>query len=211
MKKLICLALCTIALVGCSKADKTSDASSEIINTTESSEVELCILEDHSAEYESMKNFLETGAKYMFYHKVGSDEKINITPYAVEYDEEKYDLTKVMRIDYHIYTYFFKEKSTNNTINFEFCYGDGTNSLEDVWTPGGFYPVTVDFSGNPQTEIRIVGDISKYGIILVTDEKCKLHISCRMEDDLAQQAINDGVSYQDLALDLLNDFTISKA
>lgn len=208
MKKHICLALCTIALVGCSKADNAENTTQ---NTTVATASENADWVDNTVTFNSAESFFEEGAQNLYCLNTETNEHMPITPYAIGFDEDKYEFVQILSSNGNYYSYVLNDIERHKTVNVTFKYYDSYESVSDLQDSDKKHKEIINFNGNPDTEVLIDGSVQSHSAELIAGENCSVSVSRSLSNDDASQAINDGVSYKDLALDLLNDFTISKA
>lgn len=134
-----------------------------------------------------------------------------ITPYTVSFDEDKYEFVQILSNNGNYYSYVLNDIERHKTVNVTFHYYDNYKSVSDLHDSDKKHKEIISFNGNPNTEVLIGGSVQSHNAELVISENCSVSVSRSLSNDDATQAINDGVSYKDLALDLLSDFTISKA
>lgn len=220
MKKIICLLALGAILTGCSsntvsesKSDSESVSKSISEPVTESptvsNDIEL-LAEDCCTDcdwgeqefYDSIEDFLIYAQNNMFYSEVGESTD-PIIPYVPDYDAEKYELYKVIRLENYQYTYIFLNKETEGNLKFSFSYSHGDTVVDAPEKTD-----VIDLSGFTEGDI-LLNDY-EYRLSFYPEKDCKLYISyseCwgRNVDFPAKRK-----ALKETTMQILSDFTFAK-
>ncbi len=214
MKKTLLLLLCMAMLTGCSDSntapdEKASSESSDVTAEDSASPVADCEWEDNSHSYKTEAEFLSEGVAKMGYYNDDTKERQSITPYTVDYDEEKYELIQITAIAEYEYFYILRNKETKDKITVSFFYEDNISTIDDVYGNESTQRVNVAFGGTSDTTALLANSGGDESLILIPGEDCQMTISQNTYSDGTQAVY---AQTEDNALsDLLSDFTISEA
>lgn len=205
MKKLISILLCTLALIGCSKAENTESSTPSTDATTSATTAPIveCDWEVEDEVYESIDDFLASAKETMYYYDVDTDTNIPIEPYVINYDEQKYDLIKVYRVNNNKYDYSFIEKETGRTIKFSFFYYCGYDeeaiNSEVINLRDALVSIYED-------ETTIYND---YSAVIYPESCCKMYFTYYFNDSANTELYASKEPY-DVVSEIASDFSLTK-
>lgn len=214
MKKTILLLLCMAMLTGCSDSNTVSDekASSEASAVkADNSETPAadCEWEDKSHSYKTEAEFLSEGVAKMGYYNDDAKERQSITPYTLDYDENKYELIQITAIAEYEYSYILRNKETKDKITVSFFYEDGVSTVDDVYGNESAQKVNVAFEGTSNTPALLANSGGYERLTLIAGKDCQMTISQNSYSDGTQAVYAE--SENNTLSTLLSDFTITEA
>lgn len=213
MKKTILLLLCMAMLTGCSDSNTVSDekASSEASAVkADNSETPAadCEWEDKSHSYKTEAEFLSEGVAKMGYYNDDTKERQSITPYTLDYDENKYELIQITAIAEYEYFYVLRNKETKDKITVSFFYEDGVSTVDDVYGNESAQRVNVAFGGTSNTPALLANSGGDERLTLIAGKDCQMTISQNLHSDGTQTVYAE--SENNTLSALLSDFTITE-
>ncbi len=213
MKKTILLLLCMAMLTGCSDSNTVSDekASSEASAVkADNSETPAadCEWENNSHIYKTEAEFLSEGVAKMGYYNDDTKERQSITPYTLDYDENKYELIQITAIAEYEYSYILRNKETKDKITVSFFYEDGVSTVDDVYGNESAQKVNVAFEGTSNTPALLANSGGDESLILIAGKDCQMTISQNSYSDGTQTVYAE--SENNTLSALLSDFTITE-
>ncbi len=214
MKKYIYILLCMAMLTGCSNAETAADKKAPSEASAAASEVSEeavpdCEWVDNSHSYKTEEEFLSVGVAKMGYYNSDCTEKLSITPYTVDYDEEKYELVQIMAIAEYEYFYVLNDKETFDQVSIIFHYEDGMSDIEDIYLYETYQRKTVDFNGTPNMPALFDKSTTAEKITFIAGDDCSVSIKYSQCTSVAVAASAESEAVS--VTDLLSDFTISEA
>ncbi|MBQ8296781.1 MAG: hypothetical protein IJX77_03260 [Ruminococcus sp.] len=156
MKKILCIIALQLLLCGCENTEKTftsENVESATVTTTEISpeETEVFVDEDTSIIYETLDAFKSSD----FYNTMKSE---GYPPYLLEFDEERYDLGKIIS-NTSSYDYILYDNEAEVNIVYSIMYDTYIEEMSDL-------QAAFPYSDNILTTAECGGEI--YDVYLIT-------------------------------------------